>query len=141
LPRVLRTPRKNNITLDRHKQVAVQKGKLGSSAAADEPSLFQFGTVTVSSHFFLRRAKVNSSFAEVQPREVRHMSNSIQSTQALNAQAQTQQSAQAPKTPQATTQTAAPHDKVTISETAKQALAGNTKSAAKGGIDHDGDKH
>jgi hypothetical protein len=114
---------------------------MGSSAMADELVLFEFGTVAVSSHFFLRRAKVNSSFAEVQPHEVIRMSNSIQSIQALNAQAEMQQSAQAPKTPQATTQTAAPQDKVTISESAKQALAGNTTPAAKGGADHDGDKH
>jgi hypothetical protein len=69
------------------------------------------------------------------------MSNAIQPIQAVNAQGQTQQTAQAPKTPQATTQTAAPQDKVTISEPAKQALADNTKPAAKGGVDHDGDRH
>ena len=60
------------------------------------------------------------------------MSNAIQSVQAINAQAQTPQAAQVPKTPQATTQVAAPQDKVTISESAKQALANNTKPAAKG---------
>src|SRR4029077_6501578 len=103
---------------------------MSSSAATDEPALIQFGAVTVFSLFFLTRAKVNSSFAEVQPHEVIRMSNSIQSIQALNAQAQTQQSAQAPKTPQATTQTAAPQDKVTISESAKQALANHTKPAS-----------
>jgi len=66
------------------------------------------------------------------------MSNSIQSIQAINAQAQTPQEAQAPKNPQATTQFAAPQDKVTISEPAKQALTANTKPAAGGHTDHNG---
>jgi len=66
------------------------------------------------------------------------MSNSIQSIQAINAQAQTPQEAQAPKNPQATTQSAASQDKVTISEPAKQALAANTKPAAGGHTDHNG---
>jgi len=66
------------------------------------------------------------------------MSNSIQSIQAINAQAQTPQEAQAPKNPQATTQSAAPQDKVTISEPAKRALAANTKPAAGGHTDHTG---
>ena len=60
------------------------------------------------------------------------MSHSIPSIQAVNAQAQTQQEAQAPKSPQATTQTAAPQDKVTISEAAKQTLAGIAKPVAGG---------
>jgi hypothetical protein len=64
------------------------------------------------------------------------MSNSIQSIQAINAQAQTPQEAQAPKNPQATTQIAVPQDKVTISEPAKQALTANTKPAAGGHTDH-----
>ena len=63
-------------------------------------------------------------------REVIRMSHSIPSIQAVNAQAQTQQEAQAPKSPQATTQTAAPQDKVTISEAAKKELAGNAKPVA-----------
>jgi len=60
------------------------------------------------------------------------MSNPIQAIQAVNAQAQTPQAAQAPKNPQATTQTATPQDKVTISESAKQALASKSNPAAKG---------
>lgn len=66
------------------------------------------------------------------------MSNSIQSIQAINAQAQTPKEAQAPKNPQATTQFAAPQDKVSISEPAKQALTANTKPAAGGDKDHSG---
>jgi len=65
------------------------------------------------------------------------VSNPIQSIQAVNAQ--TQQAAQPPK--QAATQTAIPQDKVSISESAKQALADNTKPAAGGDVDHDGDSH
>jgi len=68
------------------------------------------------------------------------MSNSIQSVPGINAQTQTQQSA--PPTKQAATQSAAiPQDKVSISESAKQALADNTKPKAGGDVDHDGDKH
>ena len=69
------------------------------------------------------------------------MSNSIQSIQAINAQAQTPQEAQAPKNPQATTQIAVPQDKVTISPQAQQALAANTKPASSGDVDRDGDSH
>ena len=67
------------------------------------------------------------------------MSNPIQAIQAANAQ--TQPAAQSPKNQQTATQTAAPQDKVTISESAKQALADNKKPAAGGDVDHDGDKH
>ncbi len=64
------------------------------------------------------------------------MSNSVQSVQAINAQ--TQPAAQPPKAP---AQTAAPQDKVTISPQAQQALASNTKPAASGDVNHDGDNH
>ncbi len=67
------------------------------------------------------------------------MSNSINPVQAVNAQTQTQPAAQPPK--QAAAQTAIPQDKVTISESAKQALADKTKPAAGGDVDHDGDSH
>jgi len=103
---------------------------MGSSASAEEPALFRFGAFTVSPHLFLPRAKVNSSPAEVKLREVIRMSHAIPSVQAVNAQSETQHAAQAPKSPQATTQTAAPQDKVTISESAKQVLAGNAKPVA-----------
>ncbi len=69
------------------------------------------------------------------------MSNPVQSVQAVNAAAQTQQAAAPPKTQQTTTQTAAPQDKVTISPQAQQALASNPKPAASGDVDHDGDNH
>jgi len=67
------------------------------------------------------------------------VSDSIHSLHAINAQTQTQQAAQPSK--QATTQTAIPQDKVSISESAKQALADNIKPAAGGDRDHDGDRH
>jgi hypothetical protein len=60
------------------------------------------------------------------------MSIAIQSIQAVNEQAQTQQAAQAPKSTQATTQTAVSQDKITISPQARQALANHTKASAKG---------
>jgi hypothetical protein len=69
------------------------------------------------------------------------MSNPVQSVQAVNALTQPQPAAAAPKTQQPATQTAAPQDKVTISPQAQQALAGNTKPAASGDVDHDGDRH
>jgi hypothetical protein len=58
------------------------------------------------------------------------MSNPVQSVHAVNAQAQAQPAAP-PKNQQAAKQAAAPQDKVTISESAKQALAGSAKPAAK----------
>jgi hypothetical protein len=67
------------------------------------------------------------------------MSNPIQPIQAVNAQTQTQPAAQPPK--QTTAQSTVPQDKVTISESAKQALTDNTKQAAGGDKDHDGDTH
>jgi hypothetical protein len=69
------------------------------------------------------------------------MSNSIHSIQAVNAQAQTQQAVQPPKNQQTTAQPAIPQDTVTISQSAKQAQAVNTKAAAGGDVDHDGDSH
>jgi len=67
------------------------------------------------------------------------MSNPIQPIHAVSAQTQAPQAAPPPK--QAATQTAVPQDKVTISESAKQALTDNTKPAAGGDKDHDGDTH
>jgi hypothetical protein len=68
------------------------------------------------------------------------MSNAIPPVQPVNAQA-TQPAAPAPKAPQPATQSAAPQDKVTISESAKQALADTKKPPAGGDVDHDGDSH
>jgi hypothetical protein len=56
------------------------------------------------------------------------------------ASAQSQQTQQAPPPPKPATQSAVPQDKVTISDTAKQAASGNTKPAA-GDANHDGDSH
>jgi hypothetical protein len=66
------------------------------------------------------------------------MSNSVNSLQTINAQHQTEQTVQPPKkqpTPPPQYQ-----DKVTISDSAKQALAKNAK-AVSGDVDHDGDSH
>jgi hypothetical protein len=70
-----------------------------------------------------------------------HMSNPIQAVQPVNAVTQTQPAVAPPKTQQTANQTAAPQDKVTISPQAQQALANNTKPAASGDVDHDGDNH
>jgi hypothetical protein len=71
------------------------------------------------------------------------MSNPVQLVQPVNAVTQTQPAAAPapPKTQQTTTQSATPQDKVTISPQAQQALANNTKPAAGGDVDHDGDNH
>jgi hypothetical protein len=69
------------------------------------------------------------------------MSNPVQAIQPVHAQAQTQQTALPPKNQLTTTQAAGPQDKVTISPQAHQALANNTKPAASGDVDHDGDNH
>jgi hypothetical protein len=70
------------------------------------------------------------------------MSISALPAQAVNAAAQTQQTAPPPKpAAQTTSQAAAPQDKVTISPQAQQALAANSKPAASGDVDHDGDNH
>ena len=69
------------------------------------------------------------------------MSNPVQSVSAVTPQAQAQTAAPPPKTQQTATQSAAPQDKVTISESAKQALADTKKPAAGGDVDHDGDSH
>ena len=67
------------------------------------------------------------------------MSLTIPPVPAANAQAQqTQQATPPPK--QSTAANAVPQDKVTISDTAKQAAAGNTKPAS-GDANHDGDSH
>jgi len=67
------------------------------------------------------------------------MSNTIQPIQAINAQTRAQSLTQPSK--QAATPTAIPQDKVSISESAKEALADSTKPAAGGDVDHDGDSH
>jgi hypothetical protein len=69
------------------------------------------------------------------------MSNPVQAINAVQATTQAQQAAPAPKAQQTATQTAAPQDKVTISPQAQKALAANTKPAASGDVDHDGDSH
>jgi hypothetical protein len=66
------------------------------------------------------------------------VSNSVQSVQPVNVQAQAQPAARAPKTP---AQSGAPQDKVTISPQAQQTLAKATKTASSGDVDHDGDNH
>jgi hypothetical protein len=68
------------------------------------------------------------------------MSNSVQSIQTTQAQAQMEKTVQPTKTPQAVTQGAIQHDTVTISKAA-QALASGAKPAAKCDVDHDGDSH
>ena len=68
------------------------------------------------------------------------MSNQALTIQPVNAQAQAQPAAPPPKNQQAPKQAAAPQDKVTISESAKQALASNAKPAAKGDGNQDGNK-
>lgn len=67
------------------------------------------------------------------------MSNSTQSIQAINAQAQTQQTVQPPKKAPTTNQNAVPQDTVTISKASRQAQAGNTNTVASRDKDHDGD--
>jgi hypothetical protein len=57
------------------------------------------------------------------------MSNSVHSVHAPAAQTQTPPTAPPPKNQETSTQKAAPQDKVTISELAKQALAKNAKPA------------
>jgi hypothetical protein len=70
------------------------------------------------------------------------MANSVQAVHPVNALTQTQPAAQSSKTAaQNTTHSATPQDKVTISPQAQQALANNTKPAAGGDVDHDGDNH
>ncbi|HTC62896.1 MAG TPA: hypothetical protein VK709_08635 [Candidatus Saccharimonadales bacterium] len=65
------------------------------------------------------------------------MSLTIQPIQTPTAQTQPA----APPAKQPATQSAVPQDKVTISESSKQALTDNTKPAAGGDVDHDGDRH
>ena len=60
------------------------------------------------------------------------MSNSIQSVQATNQQARTEQTVQPPQTPQQKIKGPTPQDQVTISEAAKQKLANNALPATKG---------
>jgi hypothetical protein len=64
------------------------------------------------------------------------MSNSIQAVHAVNAYASANQTANQPPKPPAAAST--PHDKVTISSAAQQALANNAKAASSGDSDHDG---
>jgi hypothetical protein len=64
------------------------------------------------------------------------VSNVIQPLQAINALAETQQTAQKPKNTQAGAHSALPQDTVTISTSAKQALATNKLPAAGNGGEH-----
>jgi len=64
------------------------------------------------------------------------VSISVQSVQPINAPAQSQPAAQAPKAP---AQSATPQDKVTISPQAQQVLAKTITTAASGDVNHDGD--
>jgi hypothetical protein len=67
------------------------------------------------------------------------MSLTIPPVQTAHAQSQETQQAPPPPKP-AATQSIVPQDKVSISDSAKQAAAGNTKPAA-GDANHDGDSH
>ena len=67
------------------------------------------------------------------------MSNSIHSLQSSSAQTQIDQTVQAPRKPQATTQAKVQGDTVTISKASQQALANNAKPASSGDADHDAD--
>jgi hypothetical protein len=67
------------------------------------------------------------------------MSLTIQPAQTPSTQAQTEPTAAPAK--QNAAQSAVPQDKVTISESSKQALPDNTKPAAGRDVDHDGDSH
>ena len=66
------------------------------------------------------------------------MSLTIQPVQTPNTQTQTQPAA--PPVKQAAPQNAVPQDRVTISQSSKQALTNNTKPAG-GDVNHDGDSH
>jgi hypothetical protein len=66
------------------------------------------------------------------------MSNSIQSLQSANTQAQTEQTVQPPKKAQTTLQNPLPQDTVTLSQASQQAQAGNTNAVASGDTDHEG---
>ena len=66
------------------------------------------------------------------------MSNSVQSLQTTQVEAQTEQTVQPPKKLQVVTQGAIQQDTVTISKAAN-ALASGAKPAASGDVDHDGD--
>jgi hypothetical protein len=68
------------------------------------------------------------------------MSNPVQSIHAVNVVAKTQPTAPPAKNQQTATPTATPQDKVTISPSAQQALAGNAKPPAGGDVDRDGDR-
>ncbi len=68
------------------------------------------------------------------------MSVAIQPVQAANPQEQAH-AAQAAQQAKPAAAAPAPQDKVTISESAKQALADNTKRTSGGDVDHDGDTH
>jgi hypothetical protein len=104
----------------------------------DEPALFPFGTLFISSLFF--SASHSSYFCSCRSdsREVIPMSISVLPVQPVNAQSQTQPAAQPAKTAPLT---AVPQDKVTISPQAQQALSSTAKQAAGGDVDHDGDNH
>jgi hypothetical protein len=68
------------------------------------------------------------------------VSNVIQPIQAINAQAEALPAAQKPKNTQAGAHSALPQDTVTISTSAKQALATNKSPAASGGGEHGANK-
>jgi hypothetical protein len=55
------------------------------------------------------------------------MSSAIPAVRPINPETPSSETALGPKTPQAATTSAAPQDKVTISDSAKQALANNSK--------------
>lgn len=68
------------------------------------------------------------------------MSSALQPVPAVHPQAETPAAAPAaPKNQQSVSKPATPQDSITISATARQALAGASKIS--GDVDHDGDNH
>lgn len=67
------------------------------------------------------------------------MSNSVNSIQKAQSEAQTEQTVQAPKKQLETTKATVQQDTVTVSKASQQALASSAKPSASGDVDHDGD--
>jgi hypothetical protein len=121
-------------------RITMQENKMGLSAAADEPALFPFGTLSISSIIFHCRAlKLLPSLSKLFARgETQEQFRSISSGSPL-PDSDAAGSTNTQNTAQTTAQTAAPQDKVTISPQAQQTLAQNAQPAAGGDVDHDGD--
>jgi hypothetical protein len=100
---------------------------MGSPKRFGEPALFPLGTIFQYVPIFAPSSKVSLTLADLPLRGDPAMSISVQSIQPVNTHAGTQETDQPPK--QTTTQDVTPQDKVTISESAKQALAKKTTPA------------